>query len=105
MKKESILKEIESIKNQLVKKYKPEKIVLFGSAARGDKEINDIDLFIVKKDVPYYGADRMSELYYLIDTDVAVDYVVYKPEEVEKRLALGDPFIKKIFKEGRVLYG
>lgn len=105
MKKESILKEIENIKNQLVEKYKPEKIILFGSASREDRDINDIDLFIIKKDVPYYGADRMSELYHLMDTDAAVDYIVYKPEEVEERLSLGDPFIKKIFKEGKVLYG
>lgn len=45
----------------------------------------------------------MSELYHLMDTIVAVDYIVYKPEEVEEHLSLGDPFIKKIFKEGKVL--
>lgn len=103
MEKDRILKEIEHIKGQLIEKYKPEKIILFGSAAWGGKEINDIDLCIIKKDVPYYGADRMSELYHLMDTIVAVDYIVYKPEEVEERLSLGDPFIKKIFKGGKVL--
>ena len=29
----------------------------------------------------------------------------YRPEEVEERLALGDPFVKKVFKKGKVLYG
>ncbi len=29
----------------------------------------------------------------------------YKPEEVEERIALGDPFVKKIFKKGNILYG
>lgn len=105
MTRENIFREIGNIKNQLIKKYKPEKIILFGSAAWGEGEINDIDLFIVKKDVPYYGADRMMELQYLVDTDAAVDYIVYKPEEVEQRLALGDPFIKKISTEGKILYG
>ncbi len=105
MEKESILKEIENIRSQLIEKYKPEKIILFGSAVSRDEEINDIDFFIIKKDVPYYGADRMTELYRLIDTNVAVDYIVYKPEEVEKRLSLGDPFLKKIFKKGENLYG
>ena len=33
MKKEGILKEIDNIKNQLIEKYKLEKIILFGSAA------------------------------------------------------------------------
>ena len=32
MDKTVVLKEIESIKNQLIEKYKPEKIILFGSA-------------------------------------------------------------------------
>lgn len=105
MKKAVLLKEIDDIKNQLVEKYRPEKIILFGSAVRENEEANDIDLFIIKKDVPHYGADRIMELYRLIDADISVDYIVYKPDEVEERLALGDPFIKKIFKEGKVLYG
>ena len=88
MKKTTILKEIDDIKNQLVEKYHPEKIILFGSAVREGEEVNDIDLFIIKKDVPYYGADRIRELYRLINTEISVDYIVYKPEEVEERLSL-----------------
>lgn len=37
MKKEGILKEINNIKNQLIEKCKPEKIILFGSAAWSGK--------------------------------------------------------------------
>jgi hypothetical protein len=29
---------------------------------------------------------------------------VYTPEEVRQRLSLGDPFVKTILEEGRVLY-
>ena len=106
MKKIDIASEIESIKNQLVEKYRPEKIILFGSAAWGkDEEVNDLDFFIIKKDVPYYGGDRIEELYRLMDAHVAVDYIVYKPEELAERLSLGDPFIKKIINEGTLLYG
>lgn len=105
MKKEDVLIEVENIKNQLIKKYRPEKIILFGSAIWGNEEINDIDLFIVKKDVPYYGDDRIIELYHLMETDLPVDYIVYKPEEVNERISLEDPFINKILKNGKVLYG
>jgi len=97
--------EIESIKNQLIEKYRPEKIILFGSAAWGEDEINDIDLLIVKSNTPYYGIERMRELDRLIKRNIAADMLVYTPEEVKERLELGDPFIKKIFKDGRVLYG
>ena len=40
-----------------------------------------------------------------MDTNVAVDYIVYKPEEVKERLSIGDPFIKRIFEDGKILYG
>jgi predicted nucleotidyltransferase len=105
MKRENVLKEIDNIKDQLVEKYRPEKIILFGSAATEEEEVHDIDLFIIKRDVPYYGADRLCELYKLLDTDLPVDYIVYRPEEANERLSLGDPFLKKIFEEGKVLYG
>jgi uncharacterized protein len=100
-----IANEIAGIKSQLIETYQPEKIILFGSAVWGKGEVNDIDLFIVKSDVPYYGGDRLLEIYGLIKANTAVDYIIFKPEEVEDRLSLGDPFVKKIFKEGKVIYG
>lgn len=105
MKRSELLNEIENIKKQLIEKYKPEKIILFGSAVWGDEEINDIDFLIIKADTPYYGIERMRELDRLIKRNIALDMLVYKPEEVNERLKIGDPFLRKIFKEGKVLYG
>lgn len=99
-------KEIQSITKHLIEKYGPEKIILFGSAARGEyDQANDLDFLIIKQDVPFYGIDRMRELYELIDRNIAADMLVYRPDEFEDRVRLGDPFIKTILKEGRVLYG
>ena len=99
-------KEIQSITEQLIEKYGPEKIILFGSAARGDyDQSNDLDFLIIKQDVPLYGIDRMRELDELIDRTVAADMLVYRPDELEDRVRMGDPFIKAILREGRVLYG
>jgi predicted nucleotidyltransferase len=99
-------KEIQSITKQLIEKYGPEKIILFGSAARGDYgSANDLDFLIIKQDVPLYGIDRMRELDELIDRNVAADMIVYRPDEFDERVRLGDPFIKAIIREGRVLYG
>jgi len=99
-------KEIESITAQIIKKYKPEKIILFGSASRGKfTSDNDVDFLIIKNDTPEYGADRIREISRLIDRNVAVDFLIYRPEEFEKRLKMGDPFLKAILKEGKVLYG
>ena len=105
MKIAQIKSRLERLKQQLVSKYEPEKIILFGSAARDDIEINDIDLFIIKDDIPHLGAERIRQLYRLVDTDLPVDYIVYRPKEVAERLSLGDPFIVDIFNEGKVLYG
>jgi predicted nucleotidyltransferase len=101
-----IHQEIESIVRQIINKYHPMKVILFGSAARGDfSKANDLDFLIIKDDVPHYGIDRMRELDEIIDRDMAADMLVYRQAEFDERLALGDPFIKSILKEGRVLYG
>ena len=68
------------------------------------KEGSDIDLFIIKEDIPYLGVDRMRELDEMIRYRYATDFIVFKPEEVTQRLSVGDPFIKNILKNGKVLY-
>jgi hypothetical protein len=47
----------------------------------------------------------MREVDALIEHNIALDILVYKPEEIEERLKMGDPFVKKIFENGRVPYG
>jgi uncharacterized protein len=99
-------KEIESITTQIIEKYNPEKIILFGSAARGQFSLDsDADFLVIKKDAPYYGADRIRELSRIIERNIPIDLLVYKPEEVKKRIEMGDPFLKAILKEGKILYG
>lgn len=101
-----IEKEIQDIAGQIIEKYQPEKIILFGSAARGEfTPDSDVDLLIVKKDTPLYGIDRMRELRKMIRRRVAADFLVYRPEEMEKRLRMGDPFLRAILAEGKILYG
>jgi predicted nucleotidyltransferase len=98
-------KEIKSITSQIIEKYKPEKIILFGNAGRGKFGLDsDVDLLIIKKDTPLYGADRIRELSRMIDRNIPVDLLVYRPDEFEKRLEMGDPFLKAVLKEGKVLY-
>ncbi len=98
--------EIESITAQIIKKYGPEKIILFGSAAKGELHSeSDADFLIIKKDTPLYGADRIREISKIIKRDIPVDFFIYRPDEFNKRLSMGDPFLKSIIKEGKVLYG
>jgi len=106
MEPQEITLEIENIVNQLIQKYNAGKIILFGSAARSEYyEVNDLDFLIVKRNVPQHGLSRMRELDELIERNIATDMLVYRPDEVEERIKLKDPFILSILEEGHVLYG
>ena len=97
--------EIKNVVDQIIVLYKPKKIILFGSLARNNlKAGNDIDLFIIKEDVPHLGVDRIRQLDRLIKYKLATDFIVYTPAEVEQRIEVGDPFVKSILNEGKVLY-
>jgi len=66
-------KEIQSITAQIIGKFKPEKIILFGSASqRRITPDSDVDLHIIKKDTPFYAADRIGELRRMIERNIPV---------------------------------
>jgi predicted nucleotidyltransferase len=84
MKPDQIKTEIQAISGQIIEKYHPIKIILFGSAGRGDyAQVNDLDFLVIKEDVPLNGIDRMRELDRLIDRNIAVDMLVYRPDEFD----------------------
>ena len=73
--------------NKLKEKFKPYKIILFGSRARGDYlEESDYDLIIVSdyfRGMPFLK--RMKEVYELYDLDVNVDIIPLTKEEYKER--------------------
>jgi predicted nucleotidyltransferase len=89
------------------REYKPQKVILFGSFARGrPTEDSDIDLLIVK-DTDVRMADRFVEVKRLIydpQLRIPVSPLVYTPQELAERLDMGDDFVKEIVSEGKVLY-
>lgn len=98
-------RDIRIIVGTLKEKYRPEKIILFGSAARGEfEEGSDLDLFIIKETkLPRH--QRPLKIYpFLDDRSLPIDFIIYTPQEFKERLSLGDFFIKRILKEGKVLY-
>lgn len=103
----ALQKDIDTIVKQIVDNYKPEKIILFGSAARGDiGPDSDVDLCIIKPGVDAKrGGERYRDVAENIPNSIAVDAIVYTPYELKKRLYLRDPFVLAIMQEGKVLYG
>jgi len=97
-------KEIKKITDQIVKKYKPEKIILFGSYAWGNPTKNsDVDLFVVKKTKrdPLY---RCYEIRKAADSSLPLDVLVFNPKEIKERIELGDFFLKEIINRGKIIY-
>jgi len=98
-------KEVKKITGQINEKYKPDKIILFGSSAKGNvTENSDIDMLIIK-DTNKRRIERIREVLSIVDYDIPFEPVVFTNEELRKRLALNDFFIKNILKEGKILYG
>lgn len=83
----------------------PERVILFGSRARGDaRENSDFDLLVVKEsDQPRYR--RSASLYSkLADLPVEVEVVVYTPQEIAEWSKVPQAFVTRAVREGKVLY-
>ncbi len=86
--------------------YRPERIYLFGSRARGDAgPDSDLDLLlVVSDDAP--PEQRRSRLAYesLWGTGTAVDVLVWTPARFEGRRHLAASLAATIAREGKLLY-
>jgi uncharacterized protein len=87
-----------------LKKYNPSKVILFGSAAKGDATADsDVDVLVVK-DTNESFWDRQKSVASLIDTDFAVDAFVLTPLELDTALKESQPFIYDAVNEGEIIY-
>jgi predicted nucleotidyltransferase len=98
--------DIEELKNKIISTFKPfdpEKIILFGSLARGDwDEVSDIDLMVIYH-TDKAVLDRMKELYLCWNIPKAVDILAYTPGEIEEMMNESS-FVADARNEGEVLY-
>lgn len=96
---------ISDIVKRISKDCAPEKIVLFGSHAKGTSRLDsDIDLLVIKNS-NLRRDERDKEIRKsLRDIKFPLDIFVYTPQEVAEYAHLKGSFISAIFKEGRVLY-
>ncbi len=95
---------LDEIIKRIVEVAKPEKIILFGSAARDEsRPSSDLDLLVVKSGV--HRRQLTQEIYMnLFGVGQAVDIVVVTPEDIERyRNSIG-LIIEPALKEGKVVY-
>jgi predicted nucleotidyltransferase len=76
--REALARELVAILERIVD-ADTERVILFGSAARGDvRTTSDLDLLVVRRD-----ARRPADLYRRAQPTVALDLLAYTPEELE----------------------
>jgi predicted nucleotidyltransferase len=90
---------------RIVRTLKPEKIVLFGSHARGtSNEDSDVDLLIVMDSTASERERYLSVCRLLRPRQFPVDIVVRTTREITEALDKGDFFLREILAEGKILY-
>ena len=95
---------LDNIISRIVEVADPERIILFGSAARGDmKRHSDVDLLIVKEGVDTLDLMRQIRRN-LYGVGAAVDAIVVTPQAIERYKDSHALIIKPALQEGKVIY-
>jgi len=95
---------IREFSRRVAEEFRPERIILFGSYARGRPTADsDVDLLVV---LPFRGrgARKAIEILSRVEPGFPVDLLVRTPRQIRQRLAWGDFFIREILERGKVLY-
>jgi predicted nucleotidyltransferase len=89
---------------QIVERFHPDRIILFGSYAYGmPTPDSDVDLLVVMPTRNQIEqAVRIDEA--IDDRSFALDLLVRTPKVIDDRLRWGDWFIKEVIERGKVLY-
>lgn len=87
----------------------PEKVILFGSQAKGTaKEASDYDFLIIETEPFGDNGSRRQEAgrigWALSKFDVVADILIYSPEEIEQRRHWKNGVVLDALSEGKVLY-
>lgn len=98
---DGLVQRLQRFRRKVAPRYKLERMILFGSYARGKTHrFSDVDLIVVsprfrRKNI----AERASPLYLEWDLDLPVDFLCYTPEEFET-LSKRPSLVREALEEG-----
>ena len=100
-----VQKKIEEMVRRIVERFHPDRIILFGSYARGEAgPDSDVDLLVVMS-VPGSRRKKATEIdISLSDRQVPLDLLVVTPEQFERDREMIGTVIRPAVREGKVLY-
>ena len=96
--------EIKKLCDEIAREFRPQKIILFGSHAYGNPQWDsDVDLLVI---MPFKGTPHRQAVAIRsrIEAGMALDLLVRTPQQISRRLAMGDSFIREILEHGKVVY-
>ncbi len=103
--RESTQEKINEMVQRIIKIFDPEKIILFGSYARGTAaQDSDADILVV---MSIKGSKRKKATEIdlaLVGVDLPVDVIVVTPDELERNRSRIGTIIYPALREGKVLY-
>jgi len=96
---------LQEVTRRIVASVKPQRVLLFGSAARRRmSKDSDFDMLVVMRE-PVHRRQTAQKIYRnLHGTGIAVDIVVATEKDLEKYGRRAGTILKSALQEGRVLY-
>lgn len=100
-----IIERIDNCTRKIVEQFDPEKVILFGSFARGEASMDKtIDLMIVTETKLSFF-DRIKKVLEACKGErPSIEPLVYTPREFDLLLSQGEGFLEDALEEGYVLY-
>ena len=97
------LSAIRRFAREVAERFRPDKIILFGSQAYGTPERDsDVDILVV---MPARNEiDQAARIRWAVPRRFAMDLIVRRPDDLRRRLDEGDWFLREIVANGKVLY-
>jgi predicted nucleotidyltransferase len=94
---------IRKFARDVAERFRPEKIILFGSYAYGTPHADsDVDILVV---MPTRNElDQAVKISYEINPPFSLDIVVRTPAKLKWRLEAGDWFLREVMSSGKVLF-
>ena len=95
---------IDEVVRQIAEKFHLQKIILFGSYARGNpRPESDVDLLVVMN-TSLKESEQALQIRRHLGVMFGMDLIVRTPKRLAERVEMGDWFLKDVLKEGKVLY-
>ena len=96
---------IESMAKRIAEKFRPRRIILFGSQARGTADYHsDIDLLVVMDDGTHRENAAIEMTRAVMDLPISKDIIVTTPDEIARRGNLVGTVLRPALREGVTLY-